>query len=123
MILTQVSPVAHASQDNDPLPEIAGHIAYFTDDVSSGKAYGLVRERGEEQRPQSLHIIRRERGDDAREDERWQRHVHRHLRRASCGGLGEEVHPRQHITRDDRKEPAELQSAMNMTETTARTSL
>ena len=48
LILTQIAPVAHAGQDNDALPEVAGNVAYLTDDVPCEEPDGLVGERDEE---------------------------------------------------------------------------
>ena len=45
---TQISPVAHAGEDNNALPEVAGHIANFTYGPAEDEADGLVSERREE---------------------------------------------------------------------------
>ena len=35
LVLTQIAPVAHASQDNDALPEVARNVAYFTNNQTA----------------------------------------------------------------------------------------
>lgn len=47
-ILTQVSPVAHASKDDDALPEVTGHIAKLADYEPREEAESLVEERDQE---------------------------------------------------------------------------
>lgn len=47
-ILTQVSPVAHAREDDNALPEVTGHIAELANYEPRKEAKSLVEERDQE---------------------------------------------------------------------------
>jgi hypothetical protein len=81
--LTQVAPVAHSSDDDDALPEVAWNVKELADGETKDKAQRLVHEREQEERADRGYVRGREGGNDVREDEARKGEGHGDLRRAA----------------------------------------
>lgn len=92
-IRTETTPVSQAAGNDYTLPEIAGHIAHFTDDEAKEETEDTINQGNQKYGTDRGNILLGECGDDAGKDERREGKVQGYLGSTPGRNLGEEVFP------------------------------